>query len=149
MVSAKKCLNDLLVEVFNYILSLEGTALKRWGVRLSMNEVHIIEAIEKSKEPTMSNVARKLMITVGTLTTAINRLVEKKYVIRYGEPEDRRKVLLRLTNEAEKVLHIHKEFHNDMIDNVIKDMNIKDDDVLIKSLDKVSKYFKKKYEEQQ
>ena len=42
-----------------------------------MNEVHVLEAIEKTDEPTMTNIAKRLRITVGTLTTSMNRLVEK------------------------------------------------------------------------
>ena len=76
---AKKMINELLVDVFNHILSIEGAQLRRKGVKLSMNEVHVLEAITKAEIPTMTNVAKRLRVTVGTLTTSINRLVEKGY----------------------------------------------------------------------
>ncbi len=145
MDTPKEVINDLLVEVFNHILSIEGVTLKSRGVKLSMNEVHVLEAIEKTEVPTMTNLARRLRITVGTLTTAMNRLVEKGYCTRYREEEDKRKVLISLTKKAREVLEIHKTFHNEMIDSVINDMKLDQDEVLLNSLKNISTYFKNKY----
>lgn len=145
MNSPKKVINDLLVEVFNHILSIEGSTLKSRGVTLSMNEVHVLEAIKKTLEPTMSNIARRLRVTVGTLTTAMNRLVQKGYCTRYSELEDRRKVLIKLTDKAYDVLEIHNVFHDEMIDAVFADMHLEKDQVLLQSLENISDYFKNKY----
>ena len=82
-----------------------------------MKEVHILEAVRSAKEPTMSNIASKLRITTGTLA-AIDRLVAKKFVERYQEESDRRKVLIRLTDSAREVLKEHDLFHNEMIDEI-------------------------------
>ena len=101
MDTPKKIINELLVEVFNHILSIEAEALRNRGVKLSMNEVHVLEAIVNTEEPTMTHLARRLRVTVGTLTTAMNRLVEKGYCTRYREEEDKRKVLIALTKKAE------------------------------------------------
>ncbi len=145
MESPKKVINELLVEVFNHILSIEGQTLKRRGVKLSMNEVHVLEAIRETNVPTMTNIAKKLRITVGTLTTSINRLVEKGFAKRHREKLDRRKVVISLTNSAFNVLKIHDEFHDEMIDAVFADMNLKEDAVLLQSLENLSDYFKNKY----
>ena len=145
MDSPKEVLNELLVEVFNHILSIEGETLKKRGVRLSMNEIHVIEAIKKTEEPTMTHLARRLRVTVGTLTTAMNRLVEKGYCTRYREEEDKRKVLIALTNKAFEALEIHDHFHDEMIDAVITDMNLEKDEALLQSLKNISTYFKNKY----
>lgn len=145
METPKQIINELLVEVFNHILSIEAEALRQRGIKLSMNEIHVLEAIEKTKEPTMSNLARRLRVTVGTLTTAMNRLVEKGYATRYRLPEDKRKVYISLTHKAHDVLQIHDKFHEEMIDSTIKDMNLDQDEVLLQSLKNISDYFKKKY----
>jgi len=110
-----------------------------------MKEIHIFEAVRNIDEPTMSNIAKKLRITTGTLTASIDRLVSKKYVIRKQADDDRRKVLIELTPPAYEVLKEHDKFHNEMIEAVFEDMNLEDDDVLLKSLDNLAEYFKKKY----
>lgn len=145
MSKTKDLVNELLVDVFNHILSIEEKTLKNAGIELSMTEIHVLEAIKNTTPPTMSNIANKLRVTVGTLTTSIHTLVKKDYVVRKRGVEDKRVVFIELTNEAVKALEIHDEFHDDMIESVFKDLNIEEDEVLIKSLEKVNEYFKNKY----
>jgi len=142
---AKDLINELLVEVFNNILTIEDKELKDLGVELSMSEVHVLEAIRNAELPTMTNVAKKLRVTVGTLTTSVGTLVKKGYVKRKRGIEDKRVVFLHLTDEALKVLVLHDNFHDKMIEAVFQDLNLGEDEVLIKSLENVSEYFKKHY----
>ncbi|VEU82981.1 MarR family winged helix-turn-helix transcriptional regulator [Acholeplasma hippikon] len=145
MTSPKEVINMLLVDVFNHILRIEESTLKERGVTLSMSEVHVLEAIRNTEVPTMGEVAKRLHITLGTLTTSINILVRKKYVYRYSDEKDRRKVYLRLTDSAKQVLEIHDNFHDEMIEATFKDLQLEKDEVLMKSLANLTEYFKKKY----
>ena len=145
MVSPKEVINELLVDVFNHILSIENDILKKRGVKLSMTEVHVLEAIRNSEIPTMGSVAQKLRVTLGTLTTSINVLVRKNYVYRYRDESDRRKVFLKLSESALEVLRIHDEFHDEMISSLFKDLELEKDEVLMKSLENISQYFKQRY----
>lgn len=145
MSRTKRVINELLVEVFNHILSIEGQTLKKRGIKLSMNEVHVLEAIDKTEEPTMTNIANRLRITVGTLTTSMNRLVEKGYTLRHKEKEDKRKVIITLSDKGKEVLKVHHEFHDEMLDAVFADMHLEEDEVLMQSLENLSEYFKNKY----
>ena len=141
----EKCLNELLVKTFHTINNIERLALKEQGVALSINEVHILEVIQMAEEPSMSKVAKQLFVTTGTLTTAIDNLVKKGYVIRYQQTNDRRKVLLQLTENAIEVLKIHAAFHNEMIQQVIGDMHLEENQTLIDSLERLIEYFNQKY----
>jgi len=143
MSEAKEMINELLVDIFNRILSIESVELKKQGVKISMNEVHVLEATSLVDEPNMSNIAGKLGITVGSATTAINTLVSKGYVSRYNDENDRRKVLIQLNKPALAVLKIHQAYHQKMIDTIFEDLNIEEDEVLISSLKNISSYFKK------
>lgn len=145
MPSAKEIINTLLVDVFNHILRIEEEKLKENNVKLSMTEVHVIEAIRNTEIPTMGEVAKRLRVTLGTLTTSINILVRKKMVYRYSDDKDRRKVYLKLTDDALKVLTIHDDFHEDMITSLFHDTDIENDEVLLKSLENITTYFKSKY----
>ena len=140
---AREIINELLVEIFNRILAIEGQNLKDKGIKLSMSEVHVIEAIKVVDEATMSNVAKKLGITIGSLTTSINTLYQKGYVTRDRDIEDRRKVVVGLLPKAHEVLSEHDAFHKEMIDSVFHDLELEKDELLIESLEKLSSYFKK------
>lgn len=141
----QKTLNELLVDMFNHILVLEERNLVARGVQLSMSEVHTLENIFKSETKTMSDVARRALITQGTLTVAINRLVKKGYVARYRDEDDKRIVRLSLTQRALDVLSVHDAFHQKMIDTFINDLKVDEDINLIHSLEKIMEYFKENY----
>lgn len=145
MSKSRALINELLVDVFNNILGIEEDVLKTRGVKLSVKEVHILEAVRNSREPTMSAIAKRLRITTGTLTASIDRLVAKKFVIRANDETDRRKVLIKLTAPALEVLTIHDEFHGEMIDAIFDDMQIDEDATLVKSLENITEFFKKRY----
>lgn len=146
MSNVKKSLNELFVNIFNYILSIEGAVLKKQNIDLSMNEIHVIEAIDNTPTPTMSNVANRLLITPGTLSISINRLSHKGYVKRTIDANDRRKILLSLTSKGRLMKKVHDEFHDDMIDFVIQDMKITEDSQLMVALDHLQTYFLNKYQ---
>lgn len=142
---AKHTINELLVGMFNYILYIEEKNLKKKNVKLSMNEVHLLESIEKASDNTMSHIAKRSMITQGTLTTNVKGLVAKGYVERYKDDKDKRIVRLRITEPAKKVLKIHDQFHEEMIDKAISDLNLEDNKVLIDSLQNILDYFREQY----
>jgi DNA-binding MarR family transcriptional regulator len=94
----------------------------------------------------MSSVAKDLDITIGTLTIAINNLVRKGYVIRSRCEEDRRIVLLSLTEKGIAVHQRHADFHKDMINTTIDKLSEEEMKVLILALDNINDYFREKYE---
>lgn len=135
-------LNTLLVDMFNQILTLEETYIKEKGIKLSMSEIHTLEAIQKSEGKTMSEVAKRLRITQGTLTVNINRLTNKGYVYRVQDKKDRRIYRLKLTDKAESVLEIHDYFHNELIDQLISKLSVEEKKLLADSLSQLNLYFK-------
>lgn len=140
-------LNMLLVKLFNDILKIEAAAIRQGEFSdLSVTENHIIEAIGKDREMTMTEVAKDLEITVGTLTTAINRLIKKEYVERRRIEEDRRVVMIELTEKGTLAYKVHEKFHEEMIDHVLEELGVSEEEVLISSLDKLDKFFQKKLE---
>lgn len=139
-------LNELLVDIFNDILTIEQRALSEGEFKdLSITEIHTIEAIGMYEARSMSEVAKDLRITVGTLTTAITNLVKKGYVERKRVEEDRRIVLVQLTKRGKLAYRIHEMFHKDMIKETIKDLSEQEEQVLVGSLEKLNIFFKSKY----
>lgn len=139
-------LNKLLVQLFNDILQIEEKSLKNTEFTdLSITEIHTIEAIGMDKSRTMGEIAHDLRITVGTLTTAITKLIKKGYVERKRIEEDRRVVLVNLTSKGEEVYKVHKIFHEEMICSMISNFSDEEEKVLLKSLEKLNTFFEIKY----
>ncbi len=138
----RKLINELLVELFNHILLLEERNLKTHGLKnLTITEVHIIEAIKKVDNPSMGEVSARLMVTIGTLSTSVNRLVQKGYVRNDRSEKDRRVVLLSLTEKGEEAFKIHETFHEKMVSKVLERSHLKDDELLLASLQKLLDFF--------
>jgi DNA-binding MarR family transcriptional regulator len=139
-------INEILVQLFNDVLQIEEQSLKN-GIfsDVSITEVHTIEVIGMSNESTMSEVAQKLKITVSTLTTAINKLIKKGYVERKRIEEDRRVVLVKLTNKGILAYKLHQRFHKKMINNAIEGLSLEEEKILLSSLNKLNDFFKEKY----
>jgi len=140
-----KVLNELLVQLFDNILEIEENTLKNGNLSdLSITELHTIGAIGMYKERTMTEVSQDLKITVGTLTTAINKLIRKGYVERKRIEEDRRVVLVHLTKRGKLAYRLHEKFHNDMINDTINGISEKEEEVLISSLERLNIFFNEK-----
>ncbi|KAF1296833.1 MarR family transcriptional regulator [Enterococcus sp. JM4C] len=128
-------INDYLVTVFNDILTIEESELKKSQFNdLSITEMHTIEAIGMYRKKTTSEVAKDLSITVGTLTIAITRLVKKDYVERIRSEDDRRVVKLGLTKKGKLLFRVHQHFHRDMVKNILNDMEKTEEEALLKAL---------------
>lgn len=96
--------------------------------------MHIIEAIGLTGKTTMSVVAKKMKITAGSLTTAMNALVNKKYVLRERGEKDRRVVYIWLTEKGQRAYRHHAKFHEQMTNAVIEELDETEIPVLLKTL---------------
>lgn len=135
-------LHDILVKLFQEILDIESKALITSEFKdISVNDMHIIEAIGEREPKNMSTVAKIMSVTVGTLTIAINSLVKKGYVHRERSEEDRRVVLISLTDKGRRANAHHQKFHDGMIQAVLKDLNDEQQKILVKSLMNLREFF--------
>ncbi len=132
---AKKSLNELLVNLFNHVMDLEAKAVITEEYRdITNNDMHIIEAIGVEEPRNMSEIARRLSITVSTLTTNMNGLEKKGYIVRTRSVEDKRVVYVTLTEKGKKAFYHHRDFHRKMIRALVKDLNEEDMEVLYRCL---------------
>ena len=138
-----KAINDILVHLFNEIWELEEKAIITEEYKdITNNDMHIIEAIGLGEGNNMSMIAKKLNITVGSLTTSMNSLVKKKYAERIRSEEDRRVVYIRLTEKGIKAYHHHEEFHKKMTDAVVKALDQEEVPVLVKTMNSLAEFFR-------
>ena len=138
-----KKINYILVQLVNEIWELEAKSIITDEFKdLTNNDMHVIEAIGPKEGNNMSSVAKKLNITMGSLTTAVNHLVKKQYVERSRSEEDRRVVLVKLTEKGTAAYRHHEEYHKQMTEAVLAKMDEADIPVLMKMLDALDEFFK-------
>lgn len=135
-------LNHLLVGLYQEILDAEERALITDEFKdITINDMHVIEAIGCDGSSTSSQVSKKLGITMGTLTKSIDGLVRKGYVLRERSESDKRVVLLSLIAKGQKAFKHHAKFHQDMVDAVVAQLDKDETDVLERSLGSLQEYF--------
>lgn len=146
MENREERLNTLLVQLFNDILHIEEKVLKNSEIKdLSITEIHTIDAIGTKGNRTMGEIACDLRITVGTLTSAINRLIKKGYVERSRTEVDRRVVLINLTELGKKAYEIHDNFHKEMVSTTLEYYDENQQETICTILENVNRFFDKKY----
>lgn len=143
MENAYNTINHILVNLINEIWVLEEKAIITEEFKdITNNDMHVIEAIGPADSNNMSSIARKLNITVGSLTTAMNSLVNKKYVERRRSEEDRRVVYVKLTKKGMKAYQHHAEYHRKMTEAILAKLDEEELPVLMKTLDALSDFFR-------
>jgi len=137
-------LNDLLVNTFHLILKLEEEALRSMsGNKLSINELHMLEAIHRRPEEgrTITDIAQEMVLTPPTVTVAINKLAHKGYVRKHKGTSDGRKVHVRLTGEGRRAEAAHRFFHRHMVQAIARDIPKEEQEVLLKGLRNLQVFF--------
>ena len=104
--------------------------------------IHIIEAIGLGNDSTMSAVARRQGVTAGSLTTSINSLVKKGYVVRSRSEQDRRIVYISLTEKGRKAYYHHENFHREMITAAVKNLSEEELPLLARTLNGLAVFFR-------
>jgi DNA-binding MarR family transcriptional regulator len=70
-------------------------------------EFDVLAALRRAGAPyelSPGRLLRETLVTSGTMTNRVDRLVTRGFVERYPDPEDRRGVLVRLTPEGKEVV---------------------------------------------
>ncbi len=142
----EQTLNRLLVEFFKYIMEIEEKKLITDEFReITYNDMHIIEAIGLDKPKKMSEIAKIMSVTTGTLTKAVDSLEKKGYVQRQRSRQDKRVVNITLTQQGVTAFRHHEKFHQDMIAFILEHVSEEESRVLRHALERLMGYFRQKY----
>ena len=93
------------------------------------------------EQKNMTTVAKSLHVTTGTLTISINSLVKKNYVERVRSEEDRRVVLVSLTEKGRKAFLHHRQFHDKLVNEIVEQLSDEEKRVLEKALNRINQFF--------
>jgi DNA-binding MarR family transcriptional regulator len=136
-----RSLNEILVKLFNSVLDMEEKAIITDEFKdITNNDMHIIEAIGIEEPRKMSDIAKRLSVTVGTLTTNMNSLEKKAYIVRERSSADKRVVLVTLTDKGKKAFFHHRDFHKKMIKSIVAGLSDDEMKIMIKCLTNLNEF---------
>ena len=143
----ERTLNRLLVQFFKYIMEIEERKLITDEFKeITYNDMHIIEAIGLETPRKMSEIAKTMSVTTGTLTKAVDSLEKKGYVRRQRSERDKRVVHILLTKRGVLAYRHHEKFHQDMIAFILDHVSEEESRVLQQALERLMGYFQQKYD---
>lgn len=87
---------------FREIRCMGSERLLRHGV--SMSHLHVMSMLERHGELTMSELAETLDVSLSNTTGLVDRMTERGFVERIRVADDRRIVLVRITDAGRRVL---------------------------------------------
>ena len=149
--NGKENLNAFFVDCFYSILNAEERALEEMSNgKLSLKEIHVIEAVFKAKatnENNFSTIAKILGVTLGTLTTSFSRLEKKGYLTKRQGTEDKRVYYIEPTRLGTLINDEHTVFHNKMIHDIIEQLSDDELEHLLAALKSLGSFFKGYYKE--
>jgi len=133
---ANEELSNLIVEFYDKVSSWEHDVVKDQGVTLE--QAHTIETLGSANALRMKELASKMGITTGTLTVNIDKLEKLGFVKRVPNENDRRSILVRLTEKGEELFEEHHKMHlrltTEMCSSLSEDEADKFKDILTKVL---------------
>lgn len=141
-------LNELLVNLLSKVLDAEAKGVITEEFKdITNNDMHIMEAIGVKEPKNMSQIAAKMYVTVGTLTVNMNNLEKKGYVERRRSTEDKRVVLVTLTEKGRKAFFHHRDYHKAMIHAAVRGLEEDEMQALMNCLNKLDQFFEEKQKE--
>jgi len=106
---------NLVVELESVFRSLRSRIPEEWfTLELTMPQVRTLFALLRGGDARMGTLASQLGVSLSSATGLVDRLVEKRLVERWVDPEDRRSVIVRLGAEGqdlvERLLYLRRSW---------------------------------------
>lgn len=134
-----KTFNKLITEFYDKMSSWEQSVVNETGYTLA--QIHTIEVLGNHGDLRMKDLAQKLGITTGTLTVQIDKLVKSNLIERRNHPEDRRAIIVALTQAGLAIHQHHNQLHMDLVTDLSQVLTAEETDFFNTVLKKINQEF--------
>ena len=121
---------------YNHTFNRIEKNIKSFG--LTASEFGVLEFLYHKGNQPIQEIANKILVTSGTITYVINKLIEKKFVERKQCTKDKRIFYIHLTEKGEEKISKIFPDHEKFIDELFKGLKETEKKILIKELKKMS-----------
>ena len=112
-------ISELLVDFFNLFHAWEAEAVNSLKTKLTILEIHTIEALGRRPSIKMRDLAEIMEISTPSVTAVVDKLEKKGFAHRQTTPSDRRVFLIELTPKGLELFIKHTNQHKTMADRVL------------------------------
>ncbi|MFA6621910.1 MAG: MarR family transcriptional regulator [Candidatus Caldatribacteriota bacterium] len=102
-------INDLFLQLTEFLWEhVSGSQISSERASFSITEHYLIEFLGKESFASMSKLSQIFHVAPTTMTSIVDRLVQRGYIKRRRAQEDRRKVLVALSDKGMKFYLFHR-----------------------------------------
>ena len=105
---------------------------------LSEKEFHVVAFVGQHGEVKMSDIAELIASPMSTVTSIVDKLVEKKYLDRFHSKEDRRVVQVALVGQGQELYSKFIAQKQEMASGILKDFSSSEQEQLLGYLERMT-----------
>ncbi len=114
----------------------------KWNPRtcavVNVQEAHVLLSIGPRGHMTMSEIADRLQLSLSSMTAVIDKLENKKFILRSRQAKDRRVIEVTLTNAGRKFYDLVEGAHLKFMTQFLNILSTNEQDILLKLFRKVT-----------
>ena len=132
-----KKLTDIVARLSSLVVNTEEAAKGQFNLdSLTHTQMLYLETISLLGNPNITELAVKLKLTKPTVTVAVDRLIERDYVIKIRSDADRRSAHLHLTEKGKLINQMHDYAHKLIAEAIVKRLEKEEVELLTALLSK-------------
>ncbi|MGX5376989.1 MarR family winged helix-turn-helix transcriptional regulator [Ligilactobacillus sp. LYQ135] len=139
--SKEEKLSDKLFLLYSLTMQHESSELARSQFKgITTKDLHLIHAISLDENQTITQVAKKMALTKGTLTSNVDKLEYLGYIERHRSTKDRRVINLSLTKKGKLLYRLRNREHNEFVNIMLDGLSEKERADVNNAVDRLIKY---------
>lgn len=113
-------IKHLIMRIYDRISDLQDIMMQYNEYNITINEVHILEKLNRNDGTSVKNLARLCNVTNATMTVQIKKLESNGYVTKEKDPQDSRGVLIHMTTKGKKIVKVHEYFYVKLLKGILQ-----------------------------
>ena len=128
-----------LIEIITELISdLEAEFIKKYQEEgFTARQIVYIDTINMLGNPNLGEIARALKLSKPSVTVIVDKLASKGYIEKFQSDEDRRSFHVHLSAKGKKLVKMHGQTHNKIVEILENNLDSKDLKNLVTILNKV------------
>jgi DNA-binding MarR family transcriptional regulator len=129
---------ELIEIITEFIGDLEAEFIKKYQEEgFTARQIVYIDTINMLGNPNLGEIARALKLSKPSVTVIVDKLASKGYIQKFQSDEDRRSFHVHLSAKGKKLVKMHGQTHNKIVEILENNLDSKDLKTLVAILNKV------------
>ncbi|WP_163853760.1 MarR family transcriptional regulator [Paenibacillus elgii] len=141
-------MNRLAETFLKYKMKLIEQKLKEPHMRMNNTKYYILKTIYHNEHCMVADIAKRLQLSSGATTIALNQLEEDGFIVRLRSDSDRRTVRIALTDQGAAFVMSAMEIRRQLLADMLEPLNDEEKTLFFAMIDKITEQLALKLERQ-